>query len=321
MTSTFHGHRWTLEPYLRSALSPVRVSPSQRIRVPFHDPARGEIALTGRLGPMPEGDELLVVVHGLGGHSGSYYMHRAVAAAERAGIGCLRMNLRGADRGGADVYHGGLGEDVGTMLTAPELAHVRHIYLLGYSLGGHIVLTYAASGRMDPRVQSVTSVCAPLDFAANVRALDVPTGRMYRQHLLGGLKEMYRAAHAHRPISIPISRLEQIRNLREWDDLIVVPRFGFESPEAYYEAVSIGPKLHAIDVRTLMLVAERDPMVKLSTLESSLARTGSVQVARTQRGGHVGFPEDLDVGLGFSGTVEDQIVSWLRQPVRSARAA
>lgn len=313
MTNALHGHRFTLEPYLRSALLPSRVAPSHRLRVPFVDPQRGEIALTGRLGPSPTGDELLVAIHGLGGHTGSYYMHRAVSAAERAGIGCLRMNMRGADRGGADVYHGGLAEDVGTLLSAPELAGAKRIYLLGYSLGGHLALAYAASGRVDPRVAAVASVCAPLDFDAGARAIDAPSGFVYRHHLLRGLKEVYRAAHARRPLSLPPERVDAIGGLREWDRLVVAPRYGFESAEHYYATVSVGPRLAAIDVPTLMVVAEHDPMVKLHTLRSSLANAGKVELALTPYGGHVGFPEGLDLGLGASGTIEDQLLGWLRR--------
>lgn len=312
MLNALHGHRWTLEPYLRSALAPAKIAASQRLRVPFHDVSRGEIALSGRLGPFEHRDELLVAVHGLGGDTSSYYMHQAVAAAERAGIDCLRMNMRGADRSGADVYHGGLAEDVGRMLAAPELSHVRRVYLVGYSLGGHLALSYAASGSVDPRVRAVASVCAPLDFDAGARALDQPAGRIYRRHLLRGLKEVYRAAHARLPITIPISRLEQIEGLREWDRLVVAPRFGFDSAEHYYHCVSVGRKLDAIDVPTLMLVADQDPMVKLETLRESLDRAGKVRVVRTPRGGHVGFPKGLDVGVGHAGSVEDQIIAWLR---------
>lgn len=313
MTSPLQGHRWTLEPYVRSLVAPLPAAPSRRIRVPFHDPARGEIGITGRLGPEPPGDELLVAIHGLGGHAGSYYMHRAAHAARQAGIGCLRMNMRGADRSGDDIYHGGLAEDVGRLLAAPELAQVRRIYLVGYSLGGHLALAYAASGRVDERVRSVASICAPLDFDAGASELDKARFSVYRNHLLRGLKQSYQVAHARRELTVSAERAMRVRRLREWDTLIVAPRFGFESAEHYYASVSVGPKLGAIELPTLMLVADHDPMVKLDTLAGSLAKAGRVQVLRTPHGGHVGFPTEVDLGLGTRANVESQVVSWLRE--------
>ena len=274
MPNALHGHRWTLEPHLRTLLRPPEMPGSSRVRVEFDDPLRGRIGVTGRLAADASSSELLVVVHGLGGSASSGYMARTVAAARRAGIGCVRMNMRGADRSGDDVYHGGLGDDIGRLLTAPELAGYRTIYLVGYSLGGHLVLCYAA-GAMDPRVASVASVCAPLDFDAGATELDKPAGAFYRRHLLSGLREVHAAAHRRLPLHIGPESTKRIARLREWDELVVAPRFGFRSAEHYYAHVSVGPRLSAIEAPTLMVVTEHDPMVRYSTLLPSLASSGS----------------------------------------------
>jgi hypothetical protein len=34
----------------------------------------------------------------------------------------------------------------------------------------------------------------------------------------------------------------------------------------------------------------------------------------TSQGGHVGFPQKVDLGLGILGTVEDQIIGWMLNP-------
>ena len=53
-----------------------------------------------------------MIVHGLGGSATSYYARKAALAAAHAELDSLRLNLRGADRGGADYYHAGLTEDL-----------------------------------------------------------------------------------------------------------------------------------------------------------------------------------------------------------------
>lgn len=289
--------------------------------MPFRDAQRGGIVLTGRVGPEPLDGELLVAIHGLGGHAGSYYMGRVMAAAARAGIGGARMNMRGADRGGDDIYHGGLAEDVATFLASPVFAAVEHIYLIGYSLGGHLALAYA-SGAVDPRVRAVTSICAPLDFDAGAREIDKQSSTMYRGHLLRGLKQTFRAAAARAPYHAPVEEVEAIRFVRDWDEIVVAPRFGFASAADYYTKVSVGPRLAHIETPTLMVVAEGDPMVKLETLLPSLERPGNVRVARTRVGGHVGFPERVDLGLGMGdGNVDDQAIAWMRAQALDAERA
>ncbi|HSC85837.1 MAG TPA: alpha/beta fold hydrolase, partial [Polyangiaceae bacterium] len=109
----------------------------------FQDPTVGPVRLTGEW-LEHEGDELLVVVHGLGGNSQSVYMGLALQAAERAGISCLLLNLRGADRSGVDIHHAGLVEDLEAVLGSPLLAHYRRLYVFGYSLGGHLTFRYGA---------------------------------------------------------------------------------------------------------------------------------------------------------------------------------
>lgn len=312
MPNAFHGHRWTLEPHLRSLFRPPELPGSRRIRAAFHDPLRGEIGITGRLSPDPKSDELLVVVHGLGGSVASGYMGRSVAAARRVGIASLRMNMRGADRSGDDIYHGGLGEDIGRLLASPELASYRRIYLLGYSLGGHLVLSYAA-GAMDPRVRSVASVCPPLDFEAGAVEFDKPSGAFYRRHLLVGLREVHAAAHRRKPLHVGVEETAHIRRLRDWDATVVAPRFGFRSAEHYYAHVSVGPRLGDIVAPTLLIVTEHDPLVRYSTLLPSLAARGTIDVVRSRFGGHVGFPPDIDLGIGPRGAIEDQLVRWLRE--------
>ena len=50
-----------------------------------------------------------------------------------------------ADGRGEDFYHAGLTVDLEAAIASPELARYQRILILGYSLGGHVVLRYAAN--------------------------------------------------------------------------------------------------------------------------------------------------------------------------------
>ena len=136
------GHLWTLSGRLRAALAPPAAPSARRWSTLLDDPAVGRVRLTGLLGGPEEADALLVLVHGLGGSASSPYLVTAAAAAARAGLATLRLDLRGSDRAGEDYYHAGLTADLVAALASPEAARFRRVLLAGYSLGGHLVLRY-----------------------------------------------------------------------------------------------------------------------------------------------------------------------------------
>ena len=81
---------------------------------------------------------IVIIVHGLGGSATSYYARKAAVAAAEAGLDSLRLNLRGADRGGGDYYHAGLIEDLAAAIRrSPRRAEAvpiifRGVYIFRY---------------------------------------------------------------------------------------------------------------------------------------------------------------------------------------------
>lgn len=328
----FFGHFWTVTPHLAHVVRPTIGPRDEPWDTTVIDPDVGPIRLTGWLRKPPGADACVVVIHGLGGSADSRYMIEVARAADAAGLAYLRLNMRGADRSGEDFYHAGLTVDLRAALASPALAAFSRLYVVGYSLGGHVALRWAAEPGRDPRVRAVVAICSPLNLGLAVRLIQRPFGRPYQWYVLRGLKEMYRAAAARRrasiiagsaasvggsaaranPYAASLSTVLAIRTLPEWDELVVTPRFGFASPQAYYELTSAGPVLGAIDVPTLFIAAEADPMVTAEELRPWLAGASkAVEVAWTERGGHVGFPDDLDLGFGDVGPLEPQVVRWL----------
>ncbi len=306
------GHFWTLRPHLAHAVRPMPGPRDEPWDATVLDPDLGALRLTGWLRERLGSDACVVLIHGLGGSVDSRYVIECARAADAAGLSYLRLNLRGADRSGEDLYHAGLTADLRAALASPALAHFPRIYVVGFSLGGHIALRWAAEPERDPRVRAVASVCAPLDLAVSARLIQRPLGRPYQWHVLRGLKAMYWASSARREMPIPASEALAIKTVVEWDERIIAPRFGFPSRHVYYDRMSAGPVLAGLELPTLFVAAEADPMVTAEQLRPWLADASSaVSVAWTERGGHVGFPDDLDLGLGDVGPFEPQIVRWL----------
>lgn len=273
------------------------------------DPKRGRLKLTGRYTPA-DSDALVVLVHGLGGSFRSAYMLDAARAVHSRGLASLRVNLRGADRRGGDWYHAGLIDDVQAVLDDPLVRSFRRVHLIGFSMGGHVSLALAA--RSDPRIDSLASICAPLDLEAGAIAIDEPRGAVYRRHVLKGLKEIYREVARNEEVPVRVSHAMKITTMREWDGSVIAPRFGFGSAEHYWRSQSAGPILDRIDVPTLAVVTRQDPVVFLETLEPFIG-TGNVRWSVIE-GGHVGFPPDVDLGVGERGTLIEQVLGWSCDP-------
>lgn len=311
MRQRVHGHYWTLAPFLAARVRPPRLPLGLHWETHAEDATRGHIRLTGRLHPgTTRPGDLIVLVHGLGGSSDSEYLRRAALAVARAGVACLRLNLRGADRSGADIYHAGLTADLHAALQSPALAAYPRVHLLGFSLGGHVTLRLAAEPH-DPRLRAVASICAPLDLAATQHAIDRGRVNAYREHVLRGLKEIYAGLHPG-AAPTPHDIVRRVRTIHAWDRHTVVPRFGFRTVATYYEEMSAGPRLPHLRCPALVIAATGDPMVPVASLRPYLDHPPPGVTARiTPLGGHVGFPPAVPLHLTGGQTVDDQVIRWL----------
>jgi predicted alpha/beta-fold hydrolase len=307
-----HGHFWTVQPHVVATLRPPQPPRDEPFTARVEDPTYGALRLTGWLHAPPGEDELVVVVHGLGGMADSRYVVNMARQLAREGRAYLRLNLRGADRSGEDIYHAGLHADLHGALASPQIARFRRLVLVGFSMGGHVSLRYAADPGHDPRLRAVVAICAPLDLAFTAEAFQRPQGRIYQPHVMSGLKEMYVAASRRgRPLPIPVEDVQRLETVLEWDDEVVAPRFGFRDRHDYYARSSAGPELRRVDVRTLFVATEADPMVTAEGLRPSLeAASDAVEVAWVP-GGHVGFPSRLRIQDGPPTNLEGGVLRWL----------
>jgi predicted alpha/beta-fold hydrolase len=303
-------HLWTIAPRLRHGFSPARLPESLPWQTVIEDPKVGPVRLTGRLREVPGSEEILVLIHGLGGNTDSHYMRGGTAAAEALGLSCLRMNLRGSDRLGEDFYHAGLTADLHAALASAPLSRYRRIYVLGYSLGGHLALRLGTD-EGDPRLAAVAAICSPLDLGRSVVEIDALW--VYRPYLLNSLKSIYAAVAARRPVPLPVSEAARIRTIREWDDRVVAPRHGFASANDYYTRASVAPLLPRLRVPALLVNSEHDPMVPARAVRPVLeSRPPGLEVRWIPGGGHVAFPRSLDAGLAGGVGLDAQVVGWMR---------
>ncbi len=308
---SIRGHFYTLWPSFRDPFRPESVPTSTPWSTTVEDPDRGPVRLTGLLTERPEARALVLVIHGLGGHPDRYYSRRAAQAADDAGFSCLRFAMRGADLAGEDFYHTALAGDLAAAIASPELARYDRIYIIGYSIGGHVALHLGAEVE-DPRVRGIAAVCSPLDLVKACEFIDGPRPWFYRLHVLRGLKKMYDEVARRREVPTPAKDVRRTRTFREWDSMTIVPRYGFESVDHYYRTASVAPRLPHLRVPAIWVGDEHDPIAPPSTVRAAIdGSRGKLEAHFLSRGGHVTFPSRLDLGFGPRPGLEAQLISWL----------
>ncbi len=314
VVSSLIGHLWTVGPFVRHGLVPPRAPPSVAFEVAAPDASYGRVPLRGRLSR--SGDDrrsCVVAVHGLGGDVNSAYLVAFARAAWDRGHDVLRMGMRGSDGLGDDVYHAGLSGDIGAVLASSALASYEEIRLVGFSLGGHLALR-AATSQPDARLRAVAAIGSPLDLGLGQLAIDVPSRWPYRRHVLRSLCGLAARLEARGRLPSPLAAVLRARTLREWDRLVVAPRFGFSGPDAYYASESAAPHLTRLEVPALYVGAVHDPMVPADTVRPALRRaSAALDVRWVQRAGHIGFPHDIDLGERGRRGLEQQVLSWLER--------
>src|SRR5205823_5426478 len=127
----------------------------------------------------------IVMVHGLEGSGATGYMRSLSAAALRAGFAAHRFHMRtcgGTERHCATLYHAGLTADLLAVLRQFRQAGRAAAFLVGFSLGGNVVLKLAGElgDAARPLIRGVCAVSTPLDLAACARRIAEPDNRLYQ---------------------------------------------------------------------------------------------------------------------------------------------
>ncbi|MCG3174888.1 MAG: hypothetical protein GMKNLPBB_03188 [Myxococcota bacterium] len=309
------GHVWTILGSLRDRVFPTPGPPSRSWTTALPDKRHGAVQLHGRWTEGPDPHRAVLIIHGMGGYPDAPYVNRAASAALGAGLSSLRLGLRGSELKGEDLYHGGLIEDIRAALESPELRQRKQVFILGYSLGGHIALRAAAL--LDhPHLAAVTAICAPLHLGITQQAIDAPLRAIYRQALLIELKRLYRQLAARGREPSPVKQVMAARSIREWDELTVVPRFGFRGAGEYYNTMSAADVMGRIQRPLLIVQARQDPMV---TEEVITPFTGQLSASTTlcwlDQGGHVFVPGAVHLGEDGPSGLESQAVCWMTKRV------
>jgi uncharacterized protein len=311
--SQFHPPFWLRNAHLQTLL-PV-ISRKKR-RLPYYrerlELADGDFLDLDWL--QASGSDLAILSHGLEGSSQDVTICGMADALQRSGWNVLAWNYRGCSEELnrlPRLYHSGETADLALVIEHAARRFSR-ITLIGFSLGGNLVLKYLGEARPHSAVACAAAISAPVDLAASARALDQRRmNRLYLRRLIATLVRKVKAKARHFPDQIDASQTKGIRGFEDFDGRFTAPVHGFRDASDYWTRCSSRQFLRAITVPTLILSAQDDPFLTPDSFPFEEAEvSGHVFLEAPDRGGHLGFRSSLS---GKQSWAERRIIAFLSQ--------
>ena len=263
--------------------------------VPIELPLGDGDALMGMLHhpPAESAAPLALLIHGLSGTADSDYVVATARLLLARGFPVLRLDLRGAgasQRTSTGRYHAGRSEDLAAAIAALPPALSEHgLLLVGYSLGGNMLLKFLGERVQTDKVLGAVSVSAPADLAIASRRIRAPRNGFYHRHLLQMIK-----AEALAPTALLTAAerqaIESARSIWDFDERFIAPRHGFAGAADYHAKCSAAAFVGRIAVPTLAIHALDDPWIPEAAYRTvDWSDLPAVRLVLTRSGGHVGF--------------------------------
>jgi predicted alpha/beta-fold hydrolase len=238
----------------------------------------------------------IVVWHGIEGSSASVYMLATAEKGFRAGFNVIRVNFRncgGTEHLTPTLYHGGLSEDLRAVVKELiEIDGLSRMFLVGFSLGGNLVLKVAGEygDNPPPEILGICAVSPSVDLTASAEMILRRSNWIYQQDFVRRLKTRMRTKQKLYPELYDISGLDTVRTLREFDERFTAPANGFADAADYYYRASSLRIAAKIRIPTLVIHAEDDPFIPFTPLrDPAFVNNPYILLLVPKQGGHVAF--------------------------------
>jgi len=260
--------------------------------------------------------QLVVITHGLEGHSRSAYCQGMAWAVQNAGWDVLVWNFRGCSgepNRALRSYHSGATDELQIVLdhvfTTTEYEAVS---LVGFSLGGNVTLKYIGDfgAAIDARICGGVGISVPCDLASSAKQLEHWQNRIYMARFMRSLRAKVREKAARFPGALDLEALDALRTFAEFDDRYTGPIHGFDGAEDYWAQSSCRRVLAKIAVPTLLISALDDPFLTAQCFPYEAAKANPYfELETPKHGGHLGFVEFGDKPSYWS---ERRVVAFLK---------
>ena len=217
----------------------------------------------------PSAHPTVIALHGLEGSSKAHYMRGLADKAYRVGLNVVLLNQRNCgdtEHLSQGLYHSGLSTDPAAVIQ--ELINVDRldaIGIVGYSLGGNVGIKLAGDYGSNPpeQLRAICAVSPTMDLGRCVDALERRENTIYEWNFVRNLKKRMRRKARALPGLFDLRQLNEVKTVREFDEMYTAPHHGFNDAADYYYRASSLRVVDDITIPTLILSAADDPFVLL----------------------------------------------------------
>lgn len=239
--------------------------------------------------------KLVVVMHGLEGNAGRPYVKGMARYFNQHNWHAMGLNFRGCSgtpNRRLQSYHMSKIDDVAELMT--ELESRREfdtIVLVGFSLGGNVLLNYLA--RMDKELPSTlkggVAISVPVDLVPSIDEIASLKNKAYVIRFLNTLNPKMKDKLAQFPNEMQAPKVWP-KTLGAFDDFFTSRIHGFKNAKDYWEKSSVFKYLPDIDRPCLLINAQDDSFLSPGCFSKDLASISeNFHVCLPKYGGHCGF--------------------------------
>lgn len=283
-----NGHWQTIAP---AVLRRIRGIKYQRERLTLQD---GDFVDLDWLGQGSK--DLVLLSHGLEGNSERHYVKGMAKLFYEKGWDALAWNCRscsGEMNRKLRLYnHGEIGDISEVIEHALKTRKYDRIVLVGFSMGGNILLKYlGVNGTNIPQqIKKAVAFSAPCDLHTSVALLDRPESSFYRNRFMKMLKRKIKIKARKYPDVLKVENFKKIKEWRDFDNFFSAPLNGYRDADDFYTQGSAANFMEGIKIPTLLVNAQNDPILTPACSPQDLCQDHPfIYLETPEQGGHVGF--------------------------------
>ena len=290
-----------------------RSSPNITLRRQRFETPDSDFLNLDRLDGLP-GSPVIVVLHGLGSSTDVPYIHLLLNKIHQEGWRAVAINARGSGHELnrlKEIHHGGKTKDLDSVVHyLIEKENAETIYIVGYSLGGNIILKWLGEkeAAVPNQVKKAVVVSVPYDLAKAAQNLDRGFNqKVYARVLLKTLKKQALEKEKQFPGIIDVEKVKNAHTFRVFDREVTARLNGFKDENDYWAKSSSTRFLAGIKVPVLLIHTTNDPFLPQKDLPlEAIKQSSNLKLLLTSDGGHLGF---------ISGSIPFRPDDWLERVI------
>ena len=245
--------------------------------------------------------KLIILLHGLEGNGQRPYIIGTAKWFNENKIDALAVNFRGCS-GETNLkyrsYHSGETKDLEDLINyILKTKSYSDIYIKGISLGGNVTLKYLGERENIPsQIKAAIAVSVPCSLYGSCLELHKFKNVLFHENFKRFLVHRLKIKQVQFPEIISISEINNIKTLKDFDDVYTSKAHGFKDALDYYEKSSSLQFLKNIKIPTLIINALNDSFLSHDCYPVKEAKSNpNLYLEMPKNGGHVGFVDKKNI--------------------------